>query len=169
MKEVVQKEVVKMLEAVMIYPILDNKWVSPVQVVLKKEGMTVIMNDNSKLIPTIAVTSWRNLPFELMCDASDYAVGAILVQKREKEFDLEIRDKSGKDNLVANHLSRLINDEVTKGKREIAKVFLDLKLFLIQDKPWFADIANYKASEISPDHFNYQQSQNFLKEVNHYV
>ncbi|MCI74436.1 hypothetical protein A2U01_0095700, partial [Trifolium medium] len=40
MKEVVRKEVVKLLEAGMIYPISDNAWVSPVQVVPKKGGMT---------------------------------------------------------------------------------------------------------------------------------
>jgi len=42
MKEVVRKEVVKLLEAGMIYPIFDSQWVSPVQVVPKKRGMTVI-------------------------------------------------------------------------------------------------------------------------------
>ncbi|XP_019434115.1 PREDICTED: uncharacterized protein LOC109340824, partial [Lupinus angustifolius] len=48
-----------MLEAGMIYPISDNKWVSPVQVVPKRGGMTVTRNVNNELIPTIAVTSWR--------------------------------------------------------------------------------------------------------------
>ena len=36
MKEVVRKEVVKLLEVGMIYPISDSQWVSPVQVVPKK-------------------------------------------------------------------------------------------------------------------------------------
>ncbi|KAI5405498.1 hypothetical protein KIW84_052329 [Lathyrus oleraceus] len=44
MKEAARKEVVKMLETKMIYPILDNVWVSPVQVVPKKGGMTMIQN-----------------------------------------------------------------------------------------------------------------------------
>ena len=43
MKEVVHKEVVKWLNAGVIYPISDNSWVSPVQVVPKKGGITVIM------------------------------------------------------------------------------------------------------------------------------
>lgn len=42
MKEVVRKEVLKLLEAGMIYPISGNSWVSPVQVVPKKGGMIVI-------------------------------------------------------------------------------------------------------------------------------
>jgi hypothetical protein len=59
MKEVVRKEVVKLLEAGMIYPISDSAWVSPVQVVPKKGGMTVIKNEKNELIPTRTVTGWR--------------------------------------------------------------------------------------------------------------
>ncbi|CAL0334640.1 unnamed protein product [Lupinus luteus] len=59
MKEVVKKEVIKLLDAGMIYPISDSKWVSPVQVVPKKGGMTVIRNENDELIPTRTVTGWR--------------------------------------------------------------------------------------------------------------
>lgn len=51
MKEVVRKEVLKLLEAGMIYPISDSAWVSPVQVVPKKEGMTVVKNDKNELVP----------------------------------------------------------------------------------------------------------------------
>ena len=42
MKEVVRKEAVKLLEAGMIYLISNSKWVSPIQVVPKKGGMTII-------------------------------------------------------------------------------------------------------------------------------
>ena len=59
MKEVVRKEVVKLLEAGMIYPISDSSWVSPVQVVPKKGGMTVVKNEKNELIPTRTVTGWR--------------------------------------------------------------------------------------------------------------
>nr|KYP35931.1 hypothetical protein KK1_042990 [Cajanus cajan] len=55
----VRKEVIKLLEARMIYPIFDSAWVSPVQVVPKKGGMTVVMNDKNELIPTRTVTGWR--------------------------------------------------------------------------------------------------------------
>jgi hypothetical protein len=59
MQEVVKKEVMKLLDAGIIYPISDSKWVSPVQVVPKKGGMTVIKNDKNELIPTRTVTGWR--------------------------------------------------------------------------------------------------------------
>jgi len=59
MKKVVKKEVQKLLEAGMIYPISDSAWVSPVQVVPKKGGMTVIHNEKNELTPTRTVTGWR--------------------------------------------------------------------------------------------------------------
>ena len=59
MQEVVKKEVVKLLDAGIIYSISDSPWVSPVQVVPKKGGMTVITNDKNELIPTRTVTGWR--------------------------------------------------------------------------------------------------------------
>jgi len=59
MKEVVKKEVLKLLDAGMIYPISDSTWVSPVHVVPKKGGMTVVANDKNELIPTRTITGWR--------------------------------------------------------------------------------------------------------------
>ncbi|KAL5580265.1 hypothetical protein UlMin_012707 [Ulmus minor] len=59
MKEVVKKEIIKWLDAGIIYPISDSSWVSPVQCVPKKGGMTVIENAKNELIPTRVVTGWR--------------------------------------------------------------------------------------------------------------
>ena len=59
MQEVVKKEVVKLLDASIIYPISDSAWISPVQVVHKKGGITVIKNENNELVPTRTVTGWR--------------------------------------------------------------------------------------------------------------
>ena len=58
-KEVVKKEVIKLLDAGLIYPISDSPWVSPVQVVPKKGGMTVVKNDNGEMVPQRTVTGWR--------------------------------------------------------------------------------------------------------------
>ena len=58
-KEVVKKEVLNLLDAGVIYPILDSEWVNLVQVVPRKGGMTVVKNENNKLIPTMIVTGWR--------------------------------------------------------------------------------------------------------------
>ncbi|KAL4283741.1 hypothetical protein GQ457_16G019990 [Hibiscus cannabinus] len=59
MKDVVRKEILKWLDAGIIYPISDSEWVSPVQCVPKKGGITVISNEKNELIPTRTVTGWR--------------------------------------------------------------------------------------------------------------
>jgi hypothetical protein len=58
MREVVKKEVLKLLKAGVIYPVSDSDWVSPVQVVPKKGGMTVMCNEKNELIPQHIVTGW---------------------------------------------------------------------------------------------------------------
>ncbi|GJZ14634.1 DNA-directed DNA polymerase [Tanacetum coccineum] len=57
--EVIKKEVIKLLDAGMIYPISDSPWVSPIHCVPKKGGMTVVANEENELIPTRLVTGWR--------------------------------------------------------------------------------------------------------------
>ena len=59
MKEVVRKEVLKWLNAGLIYAISDSPWVSPVHAVPKKGGFTVIRNEKNELIPTRTMTGWR--------------------------------------------------------------------------------------------------------------
>nr|GEX52014.1 reverse transcriptase domain-containing protein [Tanacetum cinerariifolium] len=57
--DVIKKEVIKLLDAGMIYPISDSPWVSPIHCVHKKGGMTVVSNENNELIPTRLVIGWR--------------------------------------------------------------------------------------------------------------
>nr|GEZ05535.1 reverse transcriptase domain-containing protein [Tanacetum cinerariifolium] len=57
--DVIKKEVIKILDAEMIYPISDSPWVSPIHCVPKKGGMTIVANENNELIPTGLVTGWR--------------------------------------------------------------------------------------------------------------
>jgi hypothetical protein len=59
MKEVVRNEVLKLLDAGIIYPITDNRWVSHVHCVPKKGGMTVVPNENNKLILQRVVVGYR--------------------------------------------------------------------------------------------------------------
>jgi hypothetical protein len=55
----VKKEVTKLLQAGIIYPISDSSWVSPVQVVPKKSRLTVVKNERNELLPTRVQNSWR--------------------------------------------------------------------------------------------------------------
>nr|GEY30730.1 DNA-directed DNA polymerase [Tanacetum cinerariifolium] len=57
--DVIKKEVEKLLDAGLIYPISDSPWVSPVHCVPKKGGFTVVENEVNELIPTRLVTRWR--------------------------------------------------------------------------------------------------------------
>ena len=86
-----------------------------------------------------------------------------------KEFDLEIRDKKGSENVVADHLSRLVNEEVTLREMEINDEFPDESLFMMSERPWFADLANFKATRIIPKDLNWQQRKKFLHDAHFYV
>nr|GFB56855.1 reverse transcriptase domain-containing protein [Tanacetum cinerariifolium] len=57
--DVIKKEVEKLLDAGLIYPISDSPWVSPVHCVPKKCVFTVVENEENELIPTRLVTGWR--------------------------------------------------------------------------------------------------------------
>nr|GFB05899.1 retrovirus-related Pol polyprotein from transposon 17.6 [Tanacetum cinerariifolium] len=57
--DVIKQEVIKLLEAGLIYPIYDSPWVSPVHYVPKKGGFTVVENKDNELISTCLVTGWR--------------------------------------------------------------------------------------------------------------
>ena len=181
--------------------------------------------------PIMAKPDW-NREFEIMCDASDFAMGAVLGQKAEKvfkaiyyasktfneaqenysttekhmlaivfacenfrpyilgshviihtdhaaikylmtkkeakprlirwvlllqEFDIEIKDKKGCDNVIADHLSRVEKPVVQEEKREIAENFPDKQLFQLSlQSPWYADIVNFLACGIMPPEFSYQ-------------
>ncbi|CAN6542445.1 unnamed protein product [Malus baccata var. baccata] len=231
MMEVVKKEIIKLLDCGVIYPISDSRWVSPIQCVPKKSGVTVVENAENELVPTRIQTGWRvcidyrklnattrkdhfplpfldqmlerlagfyrrfikdfskiaqplcrllqkdvsfefneacekafkhlkdllttapiitppdwSIPFELMCDASDYALGAVLAlkylfTKKEakprlirsmlllQEFDIEIRDKKGCENVVADHLSKLVREEEDL---PISETFPDEQLLSVQ-------------------------------------
>ncbi|GJW44952.1 reverse transcriptase domain-containing protein [Tanacetum coccineum] len=57
--EVIKQEVIKLLDAGLIYPISDSPWVSPVHCIPKNGGITEVKNEENELIPTRFVTGWR--------------------------------------------------------------------------------------------------------------
>lgn len=87
-----------------------------------------------------------------------------------QEFDLEIQDRKRTENQVADHLSRLENDNNEGGKVQINECFTDEQLFTLQGNiPWYADFVNYLVSGILPPELNWQQRKKFLHDVKYYV
>ncbi|GJW68431.1 reverse transcriptase domain-containing protein [Tanacetum coccineum] len=202
-----------------------------------------LLKEKLTCAPVIVSPNW-NLPFELMCDASDFVVGAVLGQKDGKnfhpiyfasktlnpaqqkytvtekeivavvfafdkfrsylilsktivhidhsalrnlfkkqdakprlirwililqEFDIEIKDKKGTENVTADHLSRLENDETSDGS-EVDDNFPGETLMEINtvSEPWFADFANYLVGDIIPKGMTYQQKNKFFSDLKHY-
>ncbi|GJW50813.1 reverse transcriptase domain-containing protein [Tanacetum coccineum] len=68
--DVIKKEVEKLLDAGLIYPISDSPWVSPVHCVPKKGGMTVVTNDENELVPTRLGYGWECY-FQIPIDLKD--------------------------------------------------------------------------------------------------
>nr|GEW88470.1 reverse transcriptase domain-containing protein [Tanacetum cinerariifolium] len=98
--DVNKKEVKKLLDAGLIYPISDSSWdfskiSRPMTHLLEKNSPFIFSNEciqefrtlKEKLTEaSILIAPNWDQPFELMCDASDYAIGAVLRQRVEKHF-----------------------------------------------------------------------------------
>ncbi|XP_062086957.1 uncharacterized protein LOC133793673 [Humulus lupulus] len=89
-----------------------------------------------------------------------------------QEFDLEIRDKKGTENLVADHLSRLeLKENQNMKEVQINDEFPDEQLFALKESlmvPWFVDYVNFLAANITPPDITRQQLKKFFSEVKHY-
>ena len=87
-----------------------------------------------------------------------------------QQFDLEIKDKKGSDNVIVDHLSRL--EKTTEGEKgsEIAENFPDEQLFMLSvQTPWYADIVNYLACRIMPYEFSSQQKRKLRIDSRFYI
>ncbi|GJZ77107.1 reverse transcriptase domain-containing protein [Tanacetum coccineum] len=84
-----------------------------------------------------------------------------------QEFDIEIKDKKGTENVAADHLSQIENEEISDDS-EVDDNFPGETLMEIntKDEPWFADFANYLVVDIIPKGMAYQQKNKFFSNHN---
>jgi hypothetical protein len=85
-----------------------------------------------------------------------------------QEFDIEIWDKKGTENVVANHLSRIMFEKPRP--IPVNDSFPDEQLFdiTLREPPWYADIVNYLATGRIPSHWSKQDKDHFFKQVQSY-
>ena len=87
-----------------------------------------------------------------------------------QEFDLEIKDKKGSENVIADHLSRLEKPTEEERGIETTIFFLDEQLFQLSVQvPWNTDIVNYLACGIMPPEFNYHQKRKLRTDSRFYI
>nr|GEX38055.1 DNA-directed DNA polymerase [Tanacetum cinerariifolium] len=126
--EVIKKEVIKLFDARLIYPISDSPWVSPVHCVPKKGGMTVVENEDNELIPTrcsLGARKDQTFSASALCEQDYDGCSSTLHYDRKELLAVVYAFKKFRaENLVADHLSRLENprqDELEK--KEITETF----------------------------------------------
>ena len=86
-----------------------------------------------------------------------------------QEFDVEIRDKRGAENLAADHLSRLENPFDKHDRSEIRDSFPDEQLMsMTASEPWYADFANYLASRLILEHMTRYEKKRFFAQLKYY-
>nr|GEV79970.1 DNA-directed DNA polymerase [Tanacetum cinerariifolium] len=108
--DVIKKEVIKLLDAGMIYHIFDSPWVSPVRYVPKKGGMTVVSNENNELILTRLVIGWRvRINYRKLNDAT-----------RKDHFPLPFIDQMlEREGIVLGHKISKSDIEVDRAKVDV--------------------------------------------------
>ena len=88
-------------------------------------------------------------------------------QEQVEEFNVEIKDKSGAENLVADHLSRIERDA---DPFPIQDDFPDEQLFLLHGiTPWFADIVNFLVAGVFPTGASRSQIHKLKSDAKYYV
>lgn len=84
-----------------------------------------------------------------------------------QEFDLEIRDKKGCENVVVDHLSRLEQVE-QKDESDVKDSFPDECIFAVDSGLWYADIVNYLVCNVLLPKFTHHQRKKFFLELKYY-
>ncbi|GJZ11727.1 DNA-directed DNA polymerase [Tanacetum coccineum] len=140
-QDVVKNEIVKLLDFGLIYPVSDSSWVSPIHIVPKKGGMTVVLNDNNELIPSRTVIG------------CDFAIGSVLGQRIDGKFK-------------HSDLETFTEDEIADEFPD--EHLMVLKIDLNSDEPWYADYVKYPQSKIVPPNWTPKKRRRFFSQMKNY-
>nr|GEY83817.1 reverse transcriptase domain-containing protein [Tanacetum cinerariifolium] len=173
-----------------------SKITRPMTRLLEKETLFIFLTECREAFETlkmklteapILVSPDWDLPFEIICDASDFAEKELLAVVYDFEkfqpylvlwktivYTDHSALKKGAENLAADHLSRLENPHQSNPeKKEITETFPLETLRMVtfhgdSNTPWFANIANYHAGNFIMKGMSSQQKNKFFKDVKHY-
>nr|GEY11948.1 reverse transcriptase domain-containing protein [Tanacetum cinerariifolium] len=130
--DVIKREVEKLLDAGLIYPISDSPWVSPIHWIPKKGGMTVIKNDENKLVPTRLVKGWRVcIDYRKLNEATrkDHFPLPFMDQMLEQDYSPKVQSQ--------RRVNPKIHDVIEK---EVEKLLDAGLIYPISDSPWVSPI-----------------------------
>ncbi|GKF16163.1 reverse transcriptase domain-containing protein [Tanacetum coccineum] len=152
-----------------------SKTLNPAQqkyTVTEKELMAVVFAINkfrSYLILSKTIVHTDHLALRHLFKKQDAKPRLIRCILLLQEFNIEIKDRKRTKIVVADHLSRIGNDEISDDS-EVNDNFPGETLMEIntKDEPWFADFANYLVDNIIPKGMTYQQKNNFFSDLKHY-
>ena len=83
---------------------------------------------------------------------------------------MEIKDKKGCDNVIADRLSRVEKTKVEEEEAELTENFPDEQLFKLSFQlSWYVDIVNYLACGVVPPEFSYQQKRKLKTDSRYYI
>ena len=87
-----------------------------------------------------------------------------------QEFDMEIKDKKGCDNVIADNLSRIEGNQAEEEEIRLRENFPDEQIFQLSfQMPWYADIVNYLACGVVPSEFSQQQKRKLRTDSRYYI
>ncbi|XP_071722256.1 uncharacterized protein [Rutidosis leptorrhynchoides] len=139
---------------------------------IKKELLPVVFafeNFRAYLVDTKVIVYTNHAAIRYLMEKKDEKPRLIRWILLLQEFDLEIKDRKGIENQIADHLSRLENGEVVQDKQEINDAFPDEQVLIVNSLPWFAAYENYVTGGILPSDLSNQQRRKFLHDCKSYL
>nr|GEX27299.1 reverse transcriptase domain-containing protein [Tanacetum cinerariifolium] len=135
MQEVLKKEIMKLLDTVIIHPIFDSPWVSPIHCVPKKGGITVLTHKNDELVPTRTVTGWREKCHFMVKEGIVFEHKVSSARLKVDKAKVDVISKLPPLTSIKDFANYLVGDVIPKGMTYQQKniFFSDLKHYFCEE------------------------------------